>query len=302
MGYTVNPICLSSVFTLPSTVADRHLKLANPEHIKVLIYIFRNLAEGIIIEKIADATGVSEYDINEALLYWADAGILLPDRTNTINKTDDKPKSQKKSEKPSRVDVAKRGLEDERIRYLMNETQIKFGRNLKTNETSTLIWLYDDLGLDVSLIMLIIQYAVNHNKANIRFIEQIATEWVDNGIDNISDAEEDLRIRAEDDLLWKKVSICFGIERRKPSKKELELSRLWITDWKISNEMLTLAYEECVDKKSKFSFPYVAKIIENWHNDGITSPEDITSKKEKKDDGFGVFDLDLYEKMINSKD
>ena len=300
----MNPICLSSVFTLPAAVSDNHLKLAKSEHIKVLIYIFRNLSEKIDIGKISLASGVSEYDVNEALLYWADAGLLLPDKTTECTNITETKKAVVKSEKPTRVDVARRGLEDERIRYLLQETQLKLGRNIKNNEASTLLWLYEDIGLDVSLILLIVQYAVTHNKANIRFIEQTAVDWVNKGIDNLTDAEEQLRLLSESEIAWNIVLSAFGIERRKPSKKEIELSLLWVNEWKISKELLIAAYDECINHKAKLSFPYIAKIIENWHNSGITSPEEIKNEtnQDSDDSDFGAFDLDLYEKMINSKD
>ena len=64
--------------------------------------------------------------------------------------------------------------------------------------------------------------------------------------------------------------------------------------------MLKLAYDTCVDSKSKFSFPYVAKIIENWHNNGYKTPNDI--KDDKPKNNTATYDIDLYEKMLNSKD
>lgn len=299
MKFYVNPTCLTSAFTLPVAVADSHLRFAKSEHIKVIIYIFRNFANGIDVEKISNEIGVSQFDVKEALLYWADAGILISDKQNNTE-TKSETKTVAKSKKPDRLDVAKRGAADQKIRYLLSETQMKLGRNLKTNETSTLVWLYEDQGLDVSIILLIVQYAVNHSKANIRFIEQTAVDWINKGIDTVPVAEEQLRILAEEEQAWKAVSITFGLERRKPSVKEAELSKKWIFDWKISSNLLTAAYDECVNKKSKFSFAYTAKIIENWYKNGFETPQDII--KEKQKDGFGAFDLDLYEKMINSKD
>ena len=67
--------------------------------------------------------------------------------------------------------------------------------------------------------------------------------------------------------------------------------------------MLKAAYDACVDAKTKLSMPYVAKIIESWHKDGITNPEQISSKKRNvkpqgKND-FAGYDLDLFEKMLN---
>ena len=102
------------------------------------------------------------------------------------------------------------------------------------------------------------------------------------------------------DKSWAVVCKAFGIERRKPSKKEETLSLLWVNDWKISPEMLKEAYDICVDSKSKYSFAYIAKIIENWHNNGYKKVEDI--KPKANDKMQGAYDIDLFEKMLNSKD
>lgn len=305
MNFYINPACLTSAFTVPAAVVDNHLKFTKAEHIKVLLFVMRNMMSDVSEQAIAEATDLSEYDVNEALLYWADAGILCP-KQNAVTAAPKKEKEKvvAKSEKPTRADVAKRGNEDPKIRYLLRETQLKFGRNLKSNETNTLVWLYDDQGLDVSLILLIIQYAVAHKKANIRFIESTAVDWIDKGIDNITDADAELRRMATGEQAWGIVSSAFGLERRKPSKKETEHSVLWVEEWKLSREMLIAAYEECVNQKSKFSFPYVAKILENWHEKGYSRPEDIENKPktaENKND-IAAYDLDLFEKMISSKE
>ena len=300
MEYFINPAVYSQTFALPSDVADKYLKLAKGEHIKVLIYIMRNVADLPSVDKISAETDVSVYDVKEALLFWADAGILVPKEAPQQNKNEKT--TVKKVLKPQREDVAKRGLEDPKIRYMLNETQLKFGRNLKTNETSTLVWLYDDQGLDVSLILLIVQYAVTHGKPNIRFIESVATDWLDKGIDNLADADDELRKLALAEQAWATVQSAFGIDRRKPSKKEKELAVKWVDEWKISKEMLGAAYEACVDSSSKFSIPYVAKIIENWHEKGYKSVKDLENDKKPTDDSKATYDLDLFEKMLDAKD
>ena len=302
MNYRINPAAFSAVFTVPAEVADRHLKLARGEHIKVLIYIMRNMTVPINTSVIAEAVRISEYDVKEALLYWADAGILICDGDLKEN-AEIKPKTVNRAQKPTRRDVARRGNEDEKISYLLRETQMRLGRNLKSNETGTLVWLYDDEGLDVSLILMIVQYAAAHNKANIRFIESTAVDWINKGIDTVAAADAELNRMAMGDQAWKIVSSAFGLERRKPSKKETEFSLLWVNDWKMSKEMLEAAYEECVNAKSKFSFPYTAKIIDSWHEKGFKTPKDIQkSKQDVEKEGYAAYDIDLFEKMLNTKD
>ena len=302
MDYYINPAVFSSVFTVPSSVADRHLKLVSGDHLKVLLYIMRNMSAENTPEEISAALDVSVYDVKEALLYWADAGILLPRESAPAAKPQKKA-AVSRAEKPGRNDVARRGAEDPKIRYLLSETQLKLGRNLKSNETSTLVWLYDDEGLDVSVILMIVQYAVAHGRANIRFIESTAVDWINRGIDSIAAADEELRRMAVGEKAWSIVAAAFGLERRKPSKKETELSVLWVDEWKLSRELLSAAYEACVDSKSKFSMPYVAKILESWHAKGYKTPADIEQKpKKKEENNYAAYDIDLFEKMLNTKD
>lgn len=299
MKYYINPTAFSAVFTLPVSVVDNHFKFAKPEHIKVLLYIMRNMSNDPKEAVIAKECGVSEFDVAEALLYWADSGILLPKESVIPVKSQEKV-IVKKNEKPTRSDVAKRS-DDPKIRYLLREAQNKFGRILKSNEASTFVWLYDDQGLDVSLILLIIQYAVAHNKANIRFIESTALSWIKKGICDTESADEELRKMAVSEQSWNLVSKCFGLEKRKPSQKETDYAYLWVNDWGFSREMLERAYDECVNHNSKFSIAYTAKILENWHEKGYKAPSDIEERKPEKE-GFASYNMDEFEKMLNSKD
>lgn len=304
MDYYINPQSLSAVFTVPGAVVDRYFKLAKAEHIKILLFVLKNMAQELDNVKIADECGVDEFDVKEALLYWADAGILLPKETFLNEVKTKKNPVVVRNEKPTRSDVLKRSLNDPKIQFLLGEAQVRFARNLKDNETRTLVWLYDDLGLDISVILLVIQYAVTKGKGNIRFIESVASDLVNKGIDNITDADAELHKLDMGNAAWAVVSSAFGLERRKPSQKETESSVKWINEWGITKELLEAAYDECVNQKSKFSFAYTAKIIENWHNEGYKTPEDVKKQSAKKEDdgSYAAYDLDLFEKMLNSKD
>lgn len=299
MEFLVNPEVFSNTFGFPREVADKYLKFCKGDHLKVLILIMRNPTARVDVSEIALQTDLSEYDVKEALLFWADAGILLS--REAPKQTEDK-KVVKRSLKPSREDVTKRGLEDAKLQYLLNQSQLILGRNLKGNEMETFGWLYEDLGLDVSVILFIVQYAKQIGKANIRYIEALASEWVEKGVENISDAEEQVRALTLTEQCWKVICAAFGIERRKPSKKEAELSLLWVDEWNISSEMLKKAYDVCIDSKAKINFPYIAKIIENWHASGYKTPTDIKTPNKQNNKMQGAYDIDLFEKMINSKD
>lgn len=304
MQYTVNPSAFGAVFTMPCDVADKHLRLATALQLKVLIFVMRNLASGIDEVACAEALGVPQSEVADALLFWSQCGLLVGEA----------PKEKEEitpvitAEMPSRSDVIRRGLEDERVALLMREAQLKFGRGLKQNESSLLVSLYDDQGMDVSLILMLLQYAVKQGKCNISFIRSTAIKWLKAGVQKITDAEQLIAKEAEGALCWSIVERVFGIEKRKPSAKETELSALWINEWRISEELLREAYDECVNHRTKLDMPYIAKIIENWHKKGYKTIDEIkadakqhSAKKSGGKNNFAGYDLDLFEKMLNEK-
>ena len=61
MNYIIDPKVFSAVFTVPAAVADKHLKLARGEHIKVLLYIMRNMSVNPDNAEIAAAAGLSAH-------------------------------------------------------------------------------------------------------------------------------------------------------------------------------------------------------------------------------------------------
>ncbi len=305
MSFSINPQVFQNVFTLPGDIADKHLKLASTTQLRVILYIFRHISDGCDKELIGNALNIDVIEVEDALLYWNNAGLLIGDSN---------PVSTKKSEKlvrsniikPSREEVAQRGAQNKQIQMLLSEAQIKFGRILKTGEASTLVWLFDDVGMDASLILMLIEYAVSENKCNITFIEKTAIDWLNADIKNIADAERHITEQYAKKTAWRLVQAAFGLDERMASKKELDYAQLWINEWHLDRKILRLAYERCVDAKSKFSMPYTAKILEGWHNSGYTTDSDVingeataTTKKQKNKNDYATYDIDLVEKMLN---
>lgn len=281
MNYFINPSSFTAVFTIPCDVVDKHLKLATDTQIKVLLYILRNLSSGINAENTAQALSIPTSEVEDALLYWNQVGILGCDGNTAVNQTAENVPVLKNA-RPSRTDVAKRGLEDERVRFLMQQAQQHFGRALKTNESSSLLWIYDDLGMDISVIMLLLQYATTAEKLTISFIEKTALLWIKNGVKTVADAEEQIAETARKNTAWHIVEAAFGLKRRNPSPKELEKVDRWLNEWGITRELLHCAYNACVDQKSEFIFSYTAKILEDWHKRGIKTTEDVEKDSERR--------------------
>ncbi len=307
MKYYINSNALLSTFSVPSAVADKHIKMAGALQLRVLLCVFRNAAEEISEEKIARTLSVSTEDVTDALKFWTFCGVLSSDDAPAVTESlqvQEKPRTVRASSvKPSREEVARRGIENEEIAFLLRQSEQKFGRALRQNEAATLVWLHDDEGMSVALILMLIEFSISEGKGNIGYIERTALSWIDDGVEDISAAEQKINEIYKSRSCWSIVQKAFGIDRRMPSKKEEEFALLWIGERKIGNDLLTEAYNRCIDNTGKFSIPYIAKILDKWYKDGVKTVSDIKENAaKKKPDSIAAYDSTLFDSMLSAID
>lgn len=304
MKYEINPAVFGSLYSLPADIADKHLKLANITQLKVILYLFRHLSELPDSEAIAVALRADKGEVEDALTYWAANGIISIKDSAPIIAAEPakKPKTVKTRILPTREEIGRSAAENPVFRDLLTQAQEKFGRLLKQSETSTLLWLLEDEGMNIAVILMLLEYAASEGRLNITFIERTATEWINAGVTDVRSAEAHIKETYRKKIAWKAVEKAFGIDDRLPSTKELEYAEAWITDWKFDDKMLKLAYDKCVDKNSKLVMSYVAKILESYHKKGYKTAADAIAGETKPTstkNNISTHDVDMIEQMIS---
>lgn len=308
MDYSASPKALAAPFFVPAEIADKYLKIATRDQLRVILYIFRNTAEHPDTKKIAEALNISTDEVDDAICFWADAGILIAERAADEQALKKRSKARLQSEKPTREEIAMMGKNDEKLPFLFSEIQVRLARPLRQSETSTFAWLYCEEGMDISVILMLVEYAVGQNKANVRFIEKTAIQWLNAGVEDIASAEEYLSRGATEELCHKTLAAAFGIRDRKLNKTERELAVLWLEEQGFDRKMLEAAYDICVDSTGGYNIKYIKSIIESWHKNNIKTVEDLeksTKKpkaKGKKKADYSAFDKDLLAQLLNSDD
>lgn len=284
MNFKVRKDFKTPPFSVPSEIVDSHLKLAGALQLRVILYCLRHTYdEEINPSYMAELFSVSEEDINDALMFWKELGFIDCEGPVFVAQPS-APKITKvappKAPRPDRKEVAQRGMECPEIAFLLNEAQQKFGRMLKQSESSALVWIYDDLGMDASLILMVLEYAVQADKVNISYIEKIARDWVENGIDTIVAAEKRIVELNNSRTAWHKMRAAFGLDTRSPSETESKLAVKCIFEWKMPTALLKRAYDICVDSLGKYNIKYIKTVLTDWHKQGINSIEDLENKSE----------------------
>lgn len=318
MSIKLNLGAWSSVFAVPSKVVDEGLKFSDGVKLKVLLYVLRNADKNLTDSDISSATGVNVTDIPEALDYWIQRGILSKtngeftpaQQENTDKVTDNSEKELKaetkqsveeiakdvgeikqkfvvtKPQKPDYVFTAQRLAVDKDLKILVGEAQSALGKVLSNSDIATLLMLKDTCGLPLDVILMLIQYCISINKANMRSIENIGIKWADDGVFSVEEADAKIRQANLSSHNYSIVKTAFGLTNPgSPTAKQLECCNRWITEWKFSSEMLREAYERCVDTKGVMRFNYIDGILKRWHNAGVMNLNDLAeldSDKKKK--------------------
>jgi DnaD/phage-associated family protein len=331
MNYSMNLGAWNSVFAVPCSVVDKHIKLAGSMPLKVLLWTLRHAGESFESKDTAQALGISETDVNDAMLYWQQAGLIaiekeeitpdggtmqkpeVPEPLNTPEIPLEKPPEEKPHKvlsRPQKADnafVAKRMNESTEIACLMQEAEQILGRLISNGDSATLLMIHDDFGLPADVIIMLLQYAMSIGKANMRYIEKVAMNWADEEISTHEKAESKLRSLAENSKAWHVVEQAIGMPHRVPSAKEESAAAVWVTDWHFSIALIHEAYDRSIDATGKFSPAYMNRIFERWQKDGVTTLEQAQKEKEErasarkndvknKKSNNVTFDIDEYER------
>lgn len=322
-----------NIFPVPCAIADRHLKLCTEKQLKVLLLALREGKSPVDLSAIAKRLCIGEEEAADCLDYWRAAGVFTA-REDSPSGEEDKPaptpeKETAKAPAALREEQTVKGQritmvhsrakltpsqqnklirEDPEIPQLLGLLQEILSRPLTPYETEGFLYLYSGLRLSASFLLMAVQYSRDIGKDSIRQIEKLVTGWVERGIDTHERAEEEIQRLARNRENEGKVRELFGIHGRNLSAKEKSCIEHWFADLGYDTELIGLAYDRTVDNTGKISFPYLNKILNRWHEKGVTTPQEAmqemesgTKKKPSKGgapDRETSYDLEEIKKFI----
>ena len=313
MKYAINPQMYGAMFAVPCAIAEQYIRLSSELQLKVLLLFLHRGPSEQIENTIAETLRVQPADVEDALNYWVQCGVLINMQKAVTPPAQPQPETKQRStvkvaapvKKPSREDTIKRGAESKEIQFMFSEVQMKLGRLVTQAEMSTLVWLHDNQGLSVPVILMAVEYAVSEGKTGFSYIEKLCLDWVKNGVDSLSAAEQRITALYQSKTAWKICENAFGISHRKATARELAYSDKWINSWGFSKDMLVQAYDRCVNSTTKLSFAYIDKILGKWHQNGINKPDQIEqaeTKPSKSATRSRSYDLHAIEQQFNKFD
>lgn len=280
--------------------------MAGKAQLKVLLWLYRNPAAKTDIKQISVDTGIPADEIDDAMLYWIEAGLIVKDgeepekqnaETENIpasatavirekaaqeKKPEERPPEIKKSTakpivvKPSVADIARRIEESAEVRSMFDEAQETFGRTLGYDAQSSLLILHDHYALPAEVIIMLCGYAKTIGKqGSLAYIMKIGEAWSEQGINTFDRATSKIAGMEKADKMWSEFKSLTGVENPRATAKQAEYLEIWAVDYGFTADVICYAYEKTVEKKGSISFGYMNGILRAWHEKGLKTTDDI---------------------------
>lgn len=293
---------------IPRVILEQHLKFASARQLKAILYMFASTEEVLSSEELAAFLGCAEEELEDVMEYWFASGIVsregkscpasprTEEAPSTVHLKLEVPKAPDKAPQVTKImdaprlspqDIIHRGNEDPRIAGLLTEAQSVLCRTISHSEQEMLVNMVDYYGLKPEVILMILAYAKGAGKANTRYISAMAKNWSDEGVDSVEQAEQKLEAIARCDERWRTVCALAELPVKSPTPKQMEFTECWMEKWGFTAEMVGRAFEIAKDNEIKKAFPYVNKILQRWHENGIKTPIDIARNEQKNSKAAG---------------
>lgn len=165
----------------------------------------------------------------------------------------------------------------EGTQQLLFAAQLYIGRPLTASEMKTVLYFSDILHFSDDLIDYLIQYCVDRDKKDFRYIEKVAISWAEQGISTVKQAK---KISGKYDKDVYNIMNALG-KTSSPTQKEVEFIQRWLKEYSFTTDIITEACDRTVLATDKHRFEYAEGILSSWFRSGVHHKSDIKKLDEQ---------------------
>lgn len=261
------PVCLS----LPAEEIDRLLR--EKDGVCALVYLALQRAGGRAVT--AESLGLTEQALRGAMAKLERLGLVAARKSAPLPPSDELPQY-------TAEDLVRRSKEDAAFQGVRLETERLYGRKLTTPETRTLLGMYDYLGFPADVLMELVNHVFEEFRAEngpgrvptMRMIEKEAYVWAQHEVLTLELAEAYIGRRQQRREHTAQILETVQVRGRAPTPTERKYIESWL-DMGFSDGAIAEAYDRTVVSTGGLKWPYLNKILVNWHQKGLHTPEQI---------------------------
>lgn len=169
--------------------------------------------------------------------------------------------------------------EDVEFSALLYAVQQYLGKTFSQIECEKFAFFYDGLHMSGELLEYLAEYCAGGGHTSIRYIEKVALNWYQMGIETREEARN-YTLRYSKDM--SAVMKAFGITGRSPATAEQEFMKKWFREYGFDSKLVTEACNRTIKATGAASFPYADKILSGWKENGVKVLGDVEELDKKR--------------------
>lgn len=275
-------------FELEFSFVEKWGRLANAEYFRIYIYAFSNFKKtGKIMsaENIAKKLHISREAVEDAIDFWITAEVLwecgdgyafAPSENCEAAETPVTGQARLRT-RPSydaaEIDAA--ASVNDKVDYLFRQAEVILEKILSPSDFELLYSFVDWLGLPVEVVIMLLRFAAGQGKTGKRYLETVAIDWADKGINTYESAEEHIREMEMKLSNEGKVRAILGIYDRALTQTEKKYINMWAYEKNVPIPLIEEAYDRTVAATGKLSWAYMNKILDSWRAEGLETVDAV---------------------------
>ncbi len=290
--FEISPKVYSSMFSLPTEIADKGLKFASGEQLKVIIAIFRN--PQITTEEITKITNLSLGTVNECVEYWVANGILKDSQPERVIKTESQVQKAEKVKmplpeihftNPTQAEIEKILKKNGSMKRLFLEAQEILGKTLGYSMQCTIYSIVNRYGITPDVANCLLYFAKSIDNTSQNDILKIAKYWAENGITDMQSADDYIQETEKALITFRELAVRTKNDTSTPTFAVLELFCEWIR-WGYGIDEIEKAFNIMKAEKQTGrlvwnNIAHMNGTIKNWRKQGMSTLEEIEKGTKK---------------------
>ena len=290
--FEISPKVYSSMFSLPTEIADKGLKFASGEQLKVIIAIFRN--PQITVEEITKITNLSLGTVNECVEYWVANGILKDSQPEKVIKTESQVQKAEKVKmplpeihfvNPTQTEIEKILKQNGSMKRLFLEAQEILGKTLGYSMQCTIYSIVNRYGITPDVANCLLHFAKSIDNTSQNDILKIAKYWAENGITDMQSADDYIQETEKAFKLFKELAIRTNNDTSAPTFAVMEVFCEWVR-WGYGIDEIEKAFnimkiEKQTGRLIWNNIAHMNGTIKNWRKQGMATLEEIEKGTKK---------------------
>lgn len=285
---------LFSTTKLPDIFFSEYLSQASGDFIKVYLYILflSKYGKDIKINDLAKKLSITFPIIQDALKYWEEVGAITKKGTGfIINNLQEIElhKLYKPNVSLSPEDIERNEKNETRMRLIETINNSFFQGIMSSSWYADIDLWFKKYNFDEQVMMALFNYCFQRSALHRNYVQVVAEAWSKSNVKTFSDLENYYEKQETLQKIEKAIQKKLGISRCLTEYEKAYIQK-WTIDFGYSLDIIEIALKRTTSKTT-ISFDYLDKIITDWNDRDLKTPDDInnfiatfkTQEKKKKE-------------------